>query len=114
MNIPEFSIENLTHPPQWHDVADEASIPMKKAVRLEHEDKAMFVYRTHDEVRVYDSLCPHQVTNIPELAIHDTTLTCPKHGWKFDINTGACIEKGKHPLKRLEATIEGGRLQVRW
>ena len=41
------------------------------------------------EIRVYDSRCPHQVTNIPELAVTGRTLTCPKHEWAFDLATGA-------------------------
>jgi nitrite reductase/ring-hydroxylating ferredoxin subunit len=42
------------------------------------------------------------------------TLTCPKHQWKFDITTGACIEKGKHPLKGFETQVEGGKLYAWW
>lgn len=44
-------------------------------------------------------LCPHQVTNIPHLALDGLTLTCRKHHWKFDISTGACIEKGQAPAQ---------------
>lgn len=48
-------------------------------------------------------LCPgpHQVTDIPHLAVEDLKLTFPKHGWSFDIKTGEYIEKGNHPLNLL-------------
>ena len=41
-------------------------------------------------------------------------LTCPKHNWAFDLTTGACIRKGKQPLKQFEAKLEKGRLLAFW
>jgi nitrite reductase/ring-hydroxylating ferredoxin subunit/alkylhydroperoxidase/carboxymuconolactone decarboxylase family protein YurZ len=114
MNIPEFDLEAMTHTPEWHDVAAEADIPVGKTVRLEIGERGLFIHRTKDDLHVYDSRCPHQVTNIPELALDGTTLTCPKHEWKFDITTGDCIEKGDQPLKQLDARFDGGRLLVLW
>jgi nitrite reductase/ring-hydroxylating ferredoxin subunit/alkylhydroperoxidase/carboxymuconolactone decarboxylase family protein YurZ len=66
------------------------------------------------EWRVYDSRCPHQTTNIPHLALQGGTLTCPKHGWVFDVKSGACIAKGTSPLKRWPSKVEGGRLLALW
>jgi nitrite reductase/ring-hydroxylating ferredoxin subunit/alkylhydroperoxidase/carboxymuconolactone decarboxylase family protein YurZ len=66
------------------------------------------------EWRVYDSRCPHQTTNIPHLALQVHTLTCPKHGWAFDVKTGACIAKGTSPLKRWPSKVDQGRLLARW
>jgi nitrite reductase/ring-hydroxylating ferredoxin subunit len=34
--------------------------------------------------------------------------------WKFDIRSGACIDKGNHPLKAFETKVEGGRLFAMW
>lgn len=114
MEIPEFSLEAMVEKSEWHDVAAEADIPEGKTVRLEVEERGLFVHRADGDLHVYDSHCPHQVTNIPELALDGTTVTCPKHEWKFDITTGECIEKGTHPLKRLDAKFDGGRLFVLW
>lgn len=114
MDIPEFNLEAMSQIPEWHDVAAEADIPLGKTVRLEIEERGLFIHQGEDGLHVYDSRCPHQTTNIPELALDGTTLTCPKHEWKFDITTGECIDKGNHPLKQLDARFEGGRLLVLW
>jgi nitrite reductase/ring-hydroxylating ferredoxin subunit len=74
----------------------------------------LFIYRVDGEFNVYDSRCPHQVTNIPHLALEGFRLTCPKHHWAFDIKTGECVEKGNRPLKRFESKVENGRLFARW
>jgi nitrite reductase/ring-hydroxylating ferredoxin subunit len=114
MGIPEFSPELIHAQPQWRDVMAVADIAEGEVKRVDCPTRTVFVYREGEDYKVYDSHCPHQVTNIPRLALEGLTLTCPKHQWKFDIRTGACIEKGKHPLKSFETQVEGGRLMAWW
>ncbi|MFY9973518.1 MAG: Rieske 2Fe-2S domain-containing protein [Chromatiaceae bacterium] len=114
MGIPEFSPELIHAQPQWRDVMAVADIAEGGVMRVDCPTRTVFVYREGEDYKVYDSHCPHQVTNIPQLALEGLTLTCPKHQWKFDIRTGACIEKGKHPLKSFETQVEGGRLMAWW
>ncbi len=112
MDIPEFAIERLNEEPHWRDVTAVADIPDGEPQLRDAGGHSVFVYRKGDDVSVYDSLCPHQVTKIPELAIEGTNLTCPKHEWKFDITTGECTEKGTKPLRAIENKVEGGTLKV--
>jgi nitrite reductase/ring-hydroxylating ferredoxin subunit len=114
MGIPEFSPELIASPPHWRDVMAVAEIDDGEVKRVDTATRTVFVFREGEVYKVYDSHCPHQVTNIPHLALEGKTLTCPKHQWKFDIITGACIEKGKHPLKAFETKVEEGRLLAYW
>lgn len=114
MDIPEFSPELIQAEPQWRDVMAVADIAEGEVKRVECPTRTVFVYREGEDHKVYDSHCPHQVTNIPHLALDGLTLTCPKHQWKFDIRTGDCIEKGKHPLKAFKTRVEAGRLMAWW
>lgn len=114
MDIPEFSPELIESRPQWRDVMAVADIADGEVKRVDCGTRTVFVYREGETYKVYDSHCPHQVTNIPHLALEGLTLTCPKHQWQFDIRTGACIQKGKHPLKGFESQIEHGRLMAFW
>nr|VFJ44448.1 MAG: Ferredoxin subunit of nitrite reductase or a ring-hydroxylating dioxygenase [Candidatus Kentron sp. FM]VFJ53224.1 MAG: Ferredoxin subunit of nitrite reductase or a ring-hydroxylating dioxygenase [Candidatus Kentron sp. FM]VFK10081.1 MAG: Ferredoxin subunit of nitrite reductase or a ring-hydroxylating dioxygenase [Candidatus Kentron sp. FM] len=115
MDIPEFYPENLQGEQRWHDVMDIADIKAGEVNYQECDGRHVFVYRADGgPIRVYDSHCPHQVTDIPHLAADGLQLTCPKHGWKFDISTGECIEKGTHPLRSLEVKEENNRLMAYW
>ncbi len=114
MDIPEFRPELLDAAPQWHDVTTAGEIPEKQISYYDCDGRSLFVYRDDTEFRVYDSRCPHQVTNIPHLALNGLTLTCPKHGWVFDVSTGECTDKGDRPLNRFESRVENGRLQAYW
>ncbi len=114
MDLPDFHPEALNGTPQWHDVMASDDAPAGETRFCEVDGRHVFVHRAADDLRVYDSRCPHQVTDIPHLALEEGRLTCPKHGWVFDIETGDCVEKGTHPLRRFESREEGGRVLAYW
>lgn len=106
--------EALPAPGEWRDVMASASVKDGEVMRTECQGRGLFVYRDKKNYQVYDSHCPHQNTDIPELAVNGTTLTCPKHQWQFDAKSGDCIKKGKTPLKRIHAKVVKGRLLAFW
>lgn len=114
MDIPEFRPEMFDHMPRWHDVMASADIKEGGITYADSDGRNLFVYSKDGALRVYDSRCPHQVTNIPHLALEGLRLTCPKHHWAFDVTTGECVEKGDRPLTHFEHKVENGRLSAYW
>ncbi len=114
MDLPEFRAENLGAEKRWHELKTIGEIPEKQVTYCDADGRSLFVYREKDDFRVYDSRCPHQVTNIPHLALEGLRLTCPKHQWAFDIKTGQCVAKGSRPLKHFQAKVENGKLLAFW
>ncbi len=114
MNLPGFDPEAFGAQQSWHDLMAQADIPVEGAVRVERDARSVFVARVGSEIHVYDARCPHQSTDIPQLALEGRTLTCPKHGWAFDIGSGQCVKNGTAPLKRYDHRLEDGRLFASW
>jgi len=115
MDIPEFRPALLAAEPGWHDLLAWDDVKAGEITYLDDCDgRNIFIYREGDDCHVYDSRCPHQVTDIPHLALSGKQLTCPKHQWAFDITTGACIAKGTRPLREFDHRITGGRLEACW
>ena len=118
MDLPEFA--HAAPPaapapvPAWHDVIAVADLADGKAARLECDGHGLFVWKKGRTIKVYDSLCPHQSTNIPHLALKGARLTCPKHEWAFDIASGQCVDKGDAPLNVFPHKVVEGRLLARW
>jgi len=110
LDLPEFRISE----PAWHDVMSATDLPAQGTVRLECAGRGLFVHADANGVRVYDSVCPHQSTVIPASGIDGGTLTCPKHGWRFDLGNGQCTSGGDRPLTVLEHKVEGSRFWVYW
>ena len=115
MGLPEFEPSALKGQPEWRDVMAAKGVAVGATVRTECDGRGLFVHRVATrEWHVYDSRCPHQTTDIPQLSLQGCTLTCPKHEWQFDIRTGACTHKGNSPLKRWPSKVVKGRLLAQW
>lgn len=115
MDIPEFRADLLDAEPAWHDIIDLTEVKDGDVTYVEDCDgRSVFIYRSGENYQVYDSRCPHQVTNIPNLALEGKRLTCPKHHWVFDVETGECVEKGSRPLNHFDSKVEKGRLLAYW
>ena len=113
MDIPEFRPDQLGTGAKWHELAPLSELT-ERISHLDCDGRELFVFSSGEEIRVYDSRCPHQETNIPQLALEGQVLTCPKHRWKFDMPSGECIEKGDRPLNRFESKVENGHLFACW
>jgi len=114
MDLPEFQPVALGGEGSWHDVMAEDDLAPGGIARVDCDGRGLFVHRADDGWKVFDGRCPHQGTEIAHLALHGTTLTCPKHQWVFDVRSGQCIAKGDRPLKQWESKVVDGRVFARW
>jgi len=57
--------------------------------------------------------CPHNRGPLVEGDLEGRTLTCPWHGYTFDLHTGACEEDPALTLERFEVRVEGDDILVR-
>ena len=115
MDLPEFQPGALGGQADWHDLMATKGVAVGSTTRVASDGRHLFVHRAAVRTwRVYDSRCPHQTTDIPQLALEGCTLTCPKHQWQFDIRSGACIKHGTSPLREWPSKVVKGRLLARW
>ena len=113
LDLPEFYPENLGHTPEWHEIIDTDQL-VEDISFVSVDRKGLFIFNGNDGYRVYDSLCPHQQTHIPEQGLSGCYLTCPGHNWKFDLRSGECVERGNRPLRLLNSKTENRKLYVQW
>lgn len=112
MELAEFSPEALGQEKSWHDVIAVDKLKDKEVTYVQADGRDLFIYMEDKTIKVFDSHCPHQATNIPESALEGCTLTCPLHGWKFDATNGECVERGNRSLNQFENRVVDGRLEV--
>lgn len=113
MNIPEFKPEKLMKKMEWQEIIDINEVKENKITVVNSNNLIFFIFKKNEKLLVFDNRCPHQSTMIPENGVNDTVLTCPKHGWKFDLESGECIERGNKNLTNYETKIENNRLYIR-
>ena len=52
-------------------------------------DKPIALFNINGEFYAIDNTCPHRGGPLGEGDLNDKTVTCPLHGWEFDIANGS-------------------------
>ncbi len=78
---------------------------------VEIEGRSIAVFRQGDKVFAVDARCPHAGNPLIEGDLLGTTLVCAFHGWRFDLETGACLH-GEEPVRCYSAELRDGEVWV--
>ena len=57
-------------------------------------------------------LPPPRRAAVPEGCVSAGVVTCPWHGWQFDVRTGACVQDSVVGVTRHDVRIVGDEIQV--
>ncbi|MEO8198057.1 MAG: Rieske (2Fe-2S) protein [Thermoanaerobaculia bacterium] len=67
------------------------------------------------EISALELACRHQGADLSagsREAGHGSIVSCPRHGWRYDLETGACLTEPDLPLRPLAVKSEAGKLYV--
>ena len=81
-------------PNGWFVVAEAADLAPGEVRALHYFDRDLVLYRTAGGApRVMDAHCPHLGAHLAVGGrVEDECLRCPFHGWRFDGESGTCVE----------------------
>lgn len=74
--------------------------------------QAIAVFVLGDEFIATAGICPHATGPLHEGEVEGRVLTCPWHGWGFNLDTGECEEDPCLHLERFPVRIEGDDILV--
>ena len=69
--------------------------------------KTIALFNVAGQVHATDNACLHRGGPLGEGALEGGVVTCPWHGWKFDVAGGACQMNPKLKVKTYPVKIEG-------
>ncbi len=56
--------------------------------------------------------CKHQGADLTVGKIKGQLVTCPRHGWQYDLTTGQCVNKDSPPLRPYKVVVEGDDIYI--
>ncbi len=56
--------------------------------------------------------CKHQGADITRGNIAGDVATCPRHGWKYNLVTGECLNQNTSKLRKYGLKIEGNVIKI--
>lgn len=97
--------------PDWIPVAAAADCPPGCSIERVAGGRMVAIANVDGTLHAIDGLCPHQGGPLGTGELCGTTLTCPWHGWQFDVTTGrhrvsATIRQVVHEIRERSGTIE--------
>lgn len=91
-----------------HEVADGG------ARDLVVDREQILLVRRGEATTCFAAYCPHRGVGIDSRDIEgDGLLTCPRHGYQFDLNTGECLTYSGLDLERFELKAVDDKLMVK-
>lgn len=101
---------NETEQCEWHDVGTAADFPAEEGRPVEIGARRIGVFNHRGELHAIKDTCPHAGVDLHDGFLREGTVTCPAHGWTFDLTTGEgpCESAVRvYPVK-----VEGDRVLI--
>ncbi len=96
-------------------IAELSELREGKGIVRRLEDDSVAIVKLNDDISAFVNSCPHQHTPLVDGyggQIAGEELTCPMHGWTYNLKTGKCVnQSGK--LRLLETRVVDSTLYVR-
>lgn len=73
---------------KWVRIAACESIALREGRSVEVAGRSVAIFNLGDRFLAVDNRCPHKGGPLAEGIVSGTTVVCPLHAWKVDVETG--------------------------
>ncbi len=94
-------------------VAKVDEIPPGSGKVVEVADRTLAVFNVDGEFYVIDNSCLHRGGPLGEGFLEGKVVTCPWHGWEYDVETGVNTLDPDLKVPTYGVSVQGGRVRVR-
>jgi nitrite reductase (NADH) small subunit/3-phenylpropionate/trans-cinnamate dioxygenase ferredoxin subunit len=87
-------------------------VPLGTSRAFDLGGKSVAVFNLDGEYFVVDNDCPHRGGPLAEGALNGDIVTCPWHGWKFNVRQGGFAVNPNQKIGSYQTRIEAEELWV--
>ncbi|HYN85675.1 MAG TPA: Rieske 2Fe-2S domain-containing protein [Pyrinomonadaceae bacterium] len=89
-------------------------VPEGRGATVELKDgKELALYHVGGRFYAVENFCPHRGAPLADGELVGHSVSCDWHGWRFDVRTGACLNRPDEPIESYEVVVEDGWLKIR-
>ncbi len=98
---------------EWIEVVELTQIPVlgSRVIKTREMDIALF-RGSDDQVYAIRDACPHKNGPLSQGIMHGTSVTCPLHNWKIDLNSGEALGPDEGCVNVFPVRVEDGRVYL--
>ena len=93
-------------------VADTADLKPGEGTVVEVAGKTLALFNVDGTFYALDNTCLHRGGPLGEGELEGAVVTCPWHGWRFDVTTGACELTPEAKVPTYPVKVEGQDVYV--
>jgi nitrite reductase (NADH) small subunit len=98
---------------EWIKVADVSEIKPGEGKPVQAGDRELALFNVEGKFYAVDNTCPHRGGPVGEGVLDGSVVTCPWHGWRFDVITGISPVVKTAKVETFEVVVEGSDVKVR-
>jgi nitrite reductase (NADH) small subunit len=93
-------------------VAELSELKPGECKAVEMEDKAIALFNIDGTIFALDNTCLHRGGPLGEGDLAGDVVTCPWHGWQYNVRTGENLQDSSLQVARYEVKVEGNDIKV--
>ena len=93
-------------------VAKVADVPPGEARAVDAGGRMLALFNVGGKFYAIDNTCVHRGGPLAEGALEDTIVTCPWHGWQYDVTSGAIQHMPGRHVGAHRVRIDNGEVKV--
>ena len=99
---------------EWIDIAAENDLPPGQRLCASANGRRIVVFRTDEELYAVADVCPHAGQPLQDGELRGSVLTCPFHGFAYDLRTGRNVDfpHDELPARVYKVRLREGRVEV--
>lgn len=87
-------------------IADKSQVPCGGKIVVDGPNQEKIaLFNINGIIYALENSCPHMGGPLGDGDIDDGTVTCPWHGWQFDIASGCCINMPGDDARKCEIVV---------
>jgi nitrite reductase/ring-hydroxylating ferredoxin subunit len=94
-------------------VAKVGEITVGKIRKVVLSGKGVAIYNVDGTFYATSSVCPHQDGALEDGDLQGKIVTCPWHGWMFNVETGASVMNPSIKIETYDVKVEGDEILIR-
>ena len=89
-------------------------VPEGRGATVElHGGKELALYHIDGRFHAIENFCPHKGAPLADGTLCGHAVSCDWHGWRFDVRTGACVNRVADAVETYEVVVEDGWLKIK-
>ena len=93
-------------------IAKVSELPKGTGKTVDVDGKTIALFNCDGKFYALDNACQHHGGPLAEGMIAGTSVTCPWHGWQYDIPSGQCATDPSVKNQRFEVKVEGDDILI--